>query len=87
MNKEERCDYPAKASDLKVYTDMKMFLLALEQAGVEADKLVWCVLNDRNRKLTSLYFAWHFAGRPYKDDERWDEFLGCDFSFIGDITS
>lgn len=86
MDKEKRLEYPAKTDDLRVYTDMKQFLLALEQAGVSHKDLVWCVLNDRNNKLFALYSAWHFGGRPYEGDERWEEFKALDFSFIGDIT-
>jgi hypothetical protein len=86
MDKEERITYPCKSNDLIVYTDMKMFLVALEQAKVSYQNLYWCILNDKNKKLFALYSTWHYAGRPYIGDKRWEEFKTLDFSFIGDIT-
>jgi hypothetical protein len=87
MNKEERLKYPCNRTDLSVYTDMQMFLVALEQVGVPYEQLYWCILNDKNKKLFALYSTWHYAGRPYDGEERWEEFKALDFSFIGDITS
>ena len=86
MDKEERITYPCKSNDLVVYTDMKMFLVALEQAEVSYQDLYWCILNDKNKKLFALYYTWHYAGRQYIGDKRWEEFKTLDFSFIGDIT-
>ena len=86
MDKEERITYPCKSNDLVVYTDMKMFLVALEQAEVSYQDLYLCILNDKNKKLFALYSTWHYAGRPYIGDKRWEEFKTLDFSFIGDIT-
>lgn len=86
MDKEKRLEQPAKSSDLTVFADMQMFLLALQQAGISYENLYWCCLNYKNKKLYSTYCTWHFAGRPYEGDERWDEFANLDFSFIGDIT-
>ena len=54
MDKEERITYPCKSNDLVVYTDMKMFLVALEQAEVSYQDLYWCILNDKNKKLFAL---------------------------------
>ena len=86
MDKEERITYPCKSNDLVVYTDMKMFLVALEQAEVSYQDLYWCILNDKNKKLFALYSTWHYSCRPYIGDKRWEEFKTLDFSFIGDIT-
>ena len=85
MDKKKRVEHPAKASDLTVYTDMQMFLLALEQTGLDKEKLLWVVYNWKSKKLFSTYCAWHFAGRPYEGDDRWGEFKNLDFSYIGEI--
>lgn len=86
MDKEKRLNNVARKSDLTVYEDMKVFILALEDAGAIKDKddIYWVMINCKNHKLIDCYFTWHYAGRPYLNDPKFDEFAELDFSFIGD---
>lgn len=86
MDRNKRLNNPARKSDLTVYQDMQMFIMALEDAGAvkTASDVIWVMLNYKNHRLVDLYFAWHFAGRPFMNDPRFEEFAGLDFSFIGD---
>ena len=86
MDKDKRLNHVARKSDLTVYQDMQMFILALEDAGAvqTREDVIWVMVNCKNHRLLYTYFTWHYAGRPYLNDERFEEFSRLDFSFIGD---
>jgi hypothetical protein len=86
MDRNKRLNNPARKSDLTVYQDMQMFILALEDAGAvkTTSDVIWVMLNCKNHRLLDTYFTWHYAGRPFLNDERFDEFANLDFSYIGD---
>ena len=86
MDKDKRLNHVARKSDLTVYQDMQMFIMALEDAGAiqTREDVIWVILNCKNHRLIDTYFTWHYAGRPFMNDARFDEFANLDFSFIGD---